>query len=272
MDAASWIDLGLIVQSATGALVPGNYTYDVVTRTGAFTPSLTLQPGATYVVTLGNVKDAAGNRVLAPGSWSVTPLAPTTLAATADPTVLVRGASTRIDVQLGGSPLPATVDVLNASSSGQFVPVTTISTEDGRASLLVTPASNTIFRFRYGGALGVAPAQWDVRVLVRRTVALAGRNSSVVARAKVGAPVTLTAAISPAAAGVSVSFRLYRFDVTRRAWIYAGSRGRSVNTSGRASFTWVAPSSGSYYWRVAVASTAEFANNVSPVYRWSISR
>jgi len=161
---------------------------------------------------------------------------------------------------------------MSAASPSGFVPFTAISTDDGTNFLVATPPSNTTFRFLYDGAFGIAPAQADVRVLVRRSVALLGRDSTVVSRAKVGTPVTLTAAISPAAAGVSVSFRLYRFDVRRRAWIYAGSRGRSVNTSGRASYTWVAPSSGSYYWRVAVASTAEFANNVSPVYRWSIRR
>jgi hypothetical protein len=272
MDAASWIDLGLIVQSATGALVPGNYTYDVVTRTGTFTPSLDLQPGATYVVTVGNVKDVAGNRVLALGSWSVTPLTPTSLAATADLRVIHRGGTARIEVALTGAPLPATVEVLSATSPAGFVPLTVISTDDGTNSLAATPASNTTFRFRYAGAFGVAPDQVDVRVLVRRSVALVGRDSSVVAKGRVGSQVKLTAAISPAAPGVSVSFRLYRFDAGRRAWVYAGSRGRNTDAAGRASYAWTPTSPGSWYWRATTASTAEFANNVSPVYRWSVSR
>ncbi len=272
VDPASWIDLGLIMQAATGALVPGDYTYDIAARRGSFVPSVALTPGGVYAVTVGDVKDVAGNRVLSPGSWSITPLTPTKLAATADPRVILRGRSTRVVVSLDGAPLPATVEVLTATSPAGFVPLTTISTDDGTSSLAATPASNTTFRLRYAGTFGVAPAQVDVRVLVRRSVVLAGRSSSVVARANVGVPVTLTAAITPAAAGVSVSFRLYRFDAGRGAWIYAGSRGRSVNSAGRASYTWIPPSSGSYYWRASVASTAEFANNVSPVYRWSISR
>ena len=40
MDPASWTDLGLIVQSADGALVPGDYAYDDARRTGTFVPSL----------------------------------------------------------------------------------------------------------------------------------------------------------------------------------------------------------------------------------------
>lgn len=272
MDPASWIDLGLIVQSATGALVSGSYSYDAATRTGSFVSSLALQPGAVYIVTVGNVKDIAGNRVSSPGSWSIIPLSATSLSARADPKVILRGGSTRVEVTLTGPPLPATVEVLSTASSGGFFPLTTFPTEDGKNSLVVTPRSNTTYRFRYAGTFGVAPAQADATVLVRRSVVLAGRDSTAVARARVGAAVKLTAAISPAVAGVSVSFRLYRFDTARRVWVYAGSRGRNTDVSGRASYTWVPASAGWWYARAAVASTADFANNVSPVYRWSISR
>ena len=90
--------------------------------------------------------------------------------------------------------------------------------------------------------------------------------------ARVGASVTLVAAVGPTGAGVSVSFRLYRFDAARRTWVYAGSRGRNTDVSGRASYTWIPASAGSWYWRASVASTVDFANNMSPVYRWSVSR
>jgi hypothetical protein len=84
--------------------------------------------------------------------------------------------------------------------------------------------------------------------------------------------VTVVAAVGPASAGVSVSFRLYRFDPTRRTWIYAGSRGRNTDASGRATYVWTPPSTGLFYWRAAVASTTTYANNTSPVYRWSVTR
>ncbi len=271
IDPGSWMNLGLIMQSSSGHLVPGDFTYEGAARTGTFVPSASLRAGGLYVVTVGNVTDVAGNRVISPGSWSITPLTATHLTARADPRVILRGGSARIGMSISGPPLPATVEVLSATSPAGFVPLTVISTDDGTNSLAATPSSNTIFRFQYDGAFGVAPAQVDVRVLVRRSVILAGRNSSVVSRAKVGAPVTLTAAIGPAAAGVSVSFRLYRLDAQQRAWVYAGSHGRSTDASGRASYTWVPPASGSYYLRAAVASTPAFANNTSPVYRWSIS-
>ncbi len=273
MDPASWNDLGLIVQSATGALVPGAYAYDVAARTGSFVPSFALQPGASYIVTVGNVQDVAGNRVSFLGSWSITPVAPTALVAAAAPRVVGRGGSARLDVTLTGTPLPASVEVLSATgSSPDFVSLTSIATEDGRASLVVTPDRNTRYRFRYAGTFGVAPAQVDVPVLVRRSVGLLGRSSTVVSRARVGSSVKLTAAVGPAAAGVSVSFRLYRFDAARRTWVYAGSRGRNTDAAGRATYTWVPAAPGSWYLRVSVASTSDFANNVSPVYRWSVSR
>jgi hypothetical protein len=71
---------------------------------------------------------------------------------------------------------------------------------------------------------------------------------------------------------VSVSLRLYRYDPGRRLWVYAGSRGRTSDAAGRVSTTWAPTSAGSYYWRAVVASTVDFANNTSPVYRWTVSR
>jgi hypothetical protein len=272
IDPASWLDLGLIVQSAAGGLVNGTFAYDPASRTGSFVPLANLHPGGLYVVTVGSAKDIAGNPVTPPGSWSITPLSPTGITATAAPKVILQGRSARIDIALEGAALPATIAVESAMGPSGFLPLPQISTDDGHNSLIVAPASNTTYRFRYAGAFGVAQAQTDVRLLVRRSVVLAGRDSATVSRTRVGARVNLTAAISPAASGVSVSFRLYRFDSARRAWVYAGSNGRTTDAAGRAVLSWVPATSGSFYWRASVAPTPEFANNISPVYRWSISR
>jgi hypothetical protein len=273
IDPSSWTNLGLIVQEGGGSLVPGQYRFDVAGRTGSFVPAIALQPGMTYVVTLGDVRDVAGNRVASAGSWTVRPVSQATLEAPATSVIAVSGQPTRIDLTLSGATLPAVVEVAQSTSvSGGFVPLTSAPVTTGRFSVVVTPAVNTTYRFTYAGGIGVLPAQLDVRTLLRRSVELVGRSSSATSRAKVGASVTLTAAVGPAAAGVPVSFRLYRFDPSRRAWIYAGSRGRNVDASGRASLIWVAPAAGSYYWRASVASTPDYANNTSPVYRWSITR
>ncbi|MBI2763885.1 MAG: Ig-like domain-containing protein [Chloroflexi bacterium] len=272
MDPGTWNELGLIVQSASGTLVTGQYMYDVATRSGAFIPTLELQPGTGYIVTVGNVEDVAGNRVLATGSWLVTPIAPTGLEVTAEPKVIVLGGSARIGVTLTGAPLPTSIDVLSSTVATGPAPLTTVPISDGRASLIVTPKENTVYEFRYAGAPVIAPARAEVRMLVRRSAEIVGVDRTVVSRARVGRAVSLSAQVNSAAEGVPVSFRLYRFDTSRRSWVYAGSRGRGTNAQGRASYTWVPPSSGSYYWRVYVGSTAQYANNVSPVYRWSVGR
>ena len=111
-----------------------------------------------------------------------------------------------------------------------------------------------------------------MRVLVRRSVVLVGRDSRVAARSSIGSTVRLTAAISPAQAGASISFRMFRFDSTRRSWVYAGSFGRKSDLLGRAVLNWAPSRTGSFYWRAIVGSTPEYANNTSPVYRWSIRR
>lgn len=273
MDPTSWTDLGLIVQSATGTFIPGQYAYDPASRTGTFVPGLSLQPGGTYVVTLGDARDVAGNRIALSGSWTITPLAQAEMDVQIEPKAVIYGGSARLDLTLSGAPVPAAVEVEESStSSGGFVPSSTFEVVNGRLSFVVTPNVNTTYRLRYAGAFGVSSAEVDAPVLVRRSVGLVGRSSSTVSGARVGSSVKLVAAVGPAAAGVSVSFRLYRFDAVRRVWVYAGSHGRSTDVSGRASMTWAPAAPGSWYWRASVASTADFANNVSPVYRWSISR
>jgi hypothetical protein len=273
VDPGSWTNFGLIVQAATGALVPGAYTYDVSTKSGTFIPANALQPGLTYVVALGDVRDVAGNRIPPGGSWTVIPLAPSELEARATPPVILRGASARLDLTLSGAPPPAFVQVSRSwSGSGGFVPLATLEVVNGRLTLPVQPDLTTTYRFQYSGSFGVAPADLIVPVLVRRSVVLVGRSSTVTARASVGASVKLTAEIDPESPGITVSFRLYRFDAVKRVWVYAGSRGRKTDPAGRATYSWIPPSTGSYYWRVSVVSTTEYANNTSPVYRWSISR
>jgi hypothetical protein len=272
IDPATWTDLGLIVQSAGGALIGGVYRYDAAAQVGTFVPTAALEAGATYVVTVGDVKDVAGNRVTSPGSWSVVALAASGMIGRADPRVITRGGSSRLSVTLTGASSPATVEVLAATPTSGFVQVDTLSISAGSGSLVVKPAVNTTFRIRYPGTSLVAPSQVDLPVFVRRSVALVGRDATVTARAKVGTTVRLVAAVAPAAPGVSVSFRTYRFDASRRVWVYAGSKGRNTDATGRASYTWTPSVPGLFYWRASVASTTDYANNVSPVYRWSVVR
>jgi hypothetical protein len=111
-----------------------------------------------------------------------------------------------------------------------------------------------------------------VQVQVRRAVTFVGAGSSSVPRVRVGRSVRIVADVRPVTPVASVSFRLYRYNTARRQWVYAGSRGRGTDATGRASLTWTPTSPGAYYWRVAIAATVDHAASVSAVYRWSVTR
>lgn len=270
IDAASWSNLGLVVQSAAGAIVPGAYAYYPSVRTGTFTPSADLEAGYLYIVTVGDARDLAGNRVTGAGSWTIKRLLAASVTVTATPRVVVFGSPT----QLGGvAALPAGESlVLEAREGGAagYTPVGPIVPSGGRYRLTVTPAMNTWYRVSYPGSPTAIAASADVRVLVRRGVALLGSGPATVRTARAGRPVTLTAAVTPGGA-TTVSFRLYRYDATRGSYRYVGSYGRTTDAAGRASLSWT-PGAGRYYWRVAVPSSVEFANNLTAAYRYSVSR
>ena len=95
-------------------------------------------------------------------------------------------------------------------------------------------------------------------------------SSATTRTVRAGSRVVLTARVTPPGGGARLSFRLYRYDAVRRSYVYYHSYGRTTDAFGRASFAWVtAP--GRYYWRVAALSSLEYANNVSPVYRWTVT-
>ncbi len=271
IDPATWQRYGVIVQAASGALVGGTYTYDPSGWLGTFVPASDLVAGTSYIVTVGPVTDLAGNQVASLGSWIVTPLAPSQLTLSAAPTVVARGGSAVLTGRAGGlgadpvlvlTSMPAVGGVSSTAS----LPVPA----DGRVAVTVRPSRNTIYRLSYAGTATIAPSQAETRVLVRRSVELVGLSGGSVRSVRRETAVRLVAQIGPAAAGVSVSFRLYRYDAVRRVYRYAGSWGRRTDSSGRASYTWPPASPGSYRWRVSVAPTPEYANNISPIYRWTV--
>ena len=179
----------------------------------------------------------------------------------------ITSCSPRLAGGLGANPA---VQLTSVPAVGDAVPIGAVPVPaDRRILLTVRPAMNTTYRLGYSGTSTIAPSQADALVLVRRSVALVGVSASGAAPARVGRSVQVVASISPATAGVPVSMR---HDPGRRLWVYAGSRGRTSDATGRVSTTWTPTSAGAYYWRAAAASTVDFANNVSPVYRWSVTR
>lgn len=271
IDPATWSRYGVIVQAATGALVTGRYSYDPAGRLGTFVPDADLAAGAPYVVTVGPVTDLAGNQVASLGSWVVTPLLPSRVTLTAGPTVVARGGSAVLTGLASGLGADASLELTSRpGASDAFSTPSPVVPSAGQVALTVRPSMNTIYRLSYAGTATIAPSQAETRVLVRRSVELVGASSGSVRSVRKGVAARLVAQIAPGVAGVSVSFRLYRFDPLRRIYRYAGSWGRATDAAGHASYTWLPASSGSYRWRVSVAPTPEYANNISPIYRWIV--
>ncbi len=270
IDPASWDTHGLVIQAPNGARVEGTYSYDPVSWTGSFVPGADLVPGQVYVLTVGSVVDFAGNVVTPLPSWTITPLRPTSLVLSRSVRVVLPGTSVTLSATTPGLDTSAVfletrpANATGAVQSGPF------SVANGAVSTVVTPAMNTWYQFLYPGSrTDAATSSNAVRVIVRRLVSLVGVSASDTQAARAGRPVTLTAQVAPAGSPAHLSFQLYRYDPLRRAWLYRGSFGRGTDAQGQASVTWT-PAAGRYAWRVAALPTPEFANNVSPLYRWLV--
>jgi hypothetical protein len=270
MDPASWTLLGLIVQAASGARVDGTFTYDAASRTGTFLPTADLTPGSPYVVTIGQVRDVAGNTMQPLSSWTVTPFLPTSVTIAAAPQIVLPGSGIVVTGTASGlDGADVILEAREGSSTGAigigpYIPLA------GRLSVGLVPAMNTWYRWRYLGTPTTAPAaSSEVRVLVRRSVALRGVAPTTTRTVRAGARVTLTAQVGPSGPGARLSFRLYRYDGAKHAYVYYRSYGRMTDLNGRATLTWT-PSAGRFYWRVTTLSSPEFANSISPVYRWTV--
>jgi len=271
VDPASWGQLGLIIQSANGGLVAGAYQMDEAHRTGTFTPAEDLVAGQSYVVTVGRVTDVAGNAIVPVASWVVTPVLPSGVSLRVTPAVVVFGASSVISGAFEGSDPSPVLSLLHRPAGATTFTLLAQSWPgaDAVARFTVQPAMNTWYRLSYAGSATTADASTETRILVRRGVRLTVTGVSS-GSSRVGRRVTLTATIDPPAAGVSVSFRLYRYDAARRTFRYAGSWGRLTSQAGQVTYAWTPTTPGVYRWRVAVLPTPDFANNTSPVYGWTV--
>jgi hypothetical protein len=272
LQPASWVDHGLVVQAASGDVVAGSYSYDERAWKGTFVPSSDLVAGAPYVVTIGAVRDVAGNTIAPPGSWLVTPLLPTELTLSGGSRPVAPGAVVPLAARALGAPISMAVMESRPAGSSTFAAGGPVTLAAGAATTVVRPMVNTAYRLSYSGnATAAAATSNEVTVLVRRAVALLGVSQLASRTVATGARVSLTAQVTPVGPRARLSFRLYRYTSSVRAYVYAGSFGRSTDVSGRASVSWT-PSAGTYYWRVVVLSSLEYANNVSPVYRWNVVR
>jgi hypothetical protein len=269
IDPASWLNLGLVMQAPSGALVAGSYA--LATRTtGTFTPTTALLPGTPYAVTVGSVTDLAGNRIVPIPSWILLPVLPSAATLTVAPQVVVAGGSTTLAGTVQPAGIPGAQLLVRTATASDFSPASALPAGAGPFSVSLAPTMNSWYRVDVPASPVIAAAQSSVvRVIVRRAVALDGPSASQTRSARPGASVVIRARVAPAAAGVSVSFRLYRFDAGRRAYVFAGSRGAHTTAAGMATIAWTAPA-GQFFWQAVVYPTPEFANNISPAYRWLV--
>jgi hypothetical protein len=240
---------------------------------GSYRPSVDQVSGSAYVLTVGAVRDVAGNLVAPIGSWVAADRPAPELAVAASPRVVDRGATTLLTGRLT-APTGVASLTLEASPVGALetvalgaVPVAA----DGSFSTGVTPSSTTEYRLRVPAAGGFGAGSVSVIVSVRRAVRL-NWSSSVVHAGRVGTRISIVATVSPVASGVGVAFRLERWSAVSRSWRLVGTLNRRTDVAGHASVTWVPSGSGLYRWRATAGWTPDYSTGSSPWVRWSIGR
>jgi hypothetical protein len=268
--STTWLTDGLVLHDPHGTAIFGALTYDPSTTTGTFLPDTALAPGQPYEVQLGQVADVAGNLLPVTPPWTVVPLIPTQATLSASAGLVPRGASVTIDGQLLSVP-GAAVTLERSVGDGPFEPFVPLLTADGGVfRTIATVTANTRFRVVYAGSDAIAGStSAAVRVLVRRTVALAGVSATKTTTVSRGRTVSLKAVLTPSTPDVVVTFRIFRVDPTtgRRSLQLTLTR---TTTNGIASTRWSPTRTGRYAVQLSTPPTAPYANGVSPSYTWVV--
>jgi hypothetical protein len=266
----SWLSFGLILQDGGGTPIFGTYAWDPATSTGTFTAGSDLQIGASYVVSLGSIVDLAGNPVASPGSWTVRPLAAPGITLAAKPRVAARGATVRLTGSVDDSPGGAFL-LERLGANGTWSVVEPLLPDAGGAFFSEqVVGQNTSFRVAYSGNEVSAPTTSPgVRILVRRSVSLAGPGPAVVRSAAVGKPITVTAVLGPTGPAVPVTLTLSRYDAAKRTYRVV-ARLTQTSSDGRTSFRWRPSTAGRYIVQLSTAATAAYAGGQSSSYRWIV--
>jgi hypothetical protein len=272
IDPGSWRHLGLVVQTPEGDLIPGTFTV-TAPDTGSYRPSVDLASGSAYVLTVGPVRDIAGNLVAPIGSWVTTDQPGPEITLKATPSLVSRGATALLAGRLT-APTGFGSLTLEARPPGALETVALGSVSvaaDGSFSTLVTPSSTTEYRLRVPAAGGFGAGSVSTVVSVRRAVRL-NWSSSVVHGGRVGTRVSIVATVSPVASGVAVGLRLERWSPVSRTWRLVGILNRHTDAAGRASISWSPSGSALYRWRATAGWAPDYSTGSSSWVRWSIGR
>ena len=272
IDPASWNQLGLVAQTPDGVLILG--VFKVIAPTvGTFQPLDDLVTDGVYVLSVGAVRDVAGNLVAPIGSWVTVDRPAPEITLRASPSLVDRGATTLLTGRLA-APTGVASLTLEARPIGalQIVALGLVPlAADGSFSTRVRPSSTTEYRLRVPAAGGFGAGSVSAVVSVRRALRLNWSTSAVHA-GRVGARVSIVASVSPIAGSVGVAFRLERWSAVSRTWRLVGTLNRRTDAAGRASVTWAPSGSGLYRWRATAGSTPDYSAGASTWVRWSIGR
>jgi hypothetical protein len=267
-----WTTGGMRLHHAAGGPdVPGTFTYDDSTRTGAFLPGVDLVAGTIYQAEIANLYDLAGNRLTPYPAWTFTPKQPIPLKLVLTPSSITSGGSAvAAGTAIMSSPAAVELQQFPAGASDWTTIAAAFPDAVGVLRVQVAPRITTAYRLHVAGSPSNADSTSPTATLgVRFQVALVGPTPGVTRVARAGAVQPLVAQLSPATHGVVVTFRLYRWDTAKRAWAPFVSAKRTTNTEGRATWTWT-HRPGTWYVRATSAATPANTPGTSPVYRWSV--
>jgi hypothetical protein len=271
IDPASWALLGLLVQTPDGVLVPGVFSV-TGPNVGTFRPSEDLVVGGVYVLTIGAVRDLAGNVVAPIGSWVAVDRVAPQITVKASPAIVDRGATALLSGRLT-APTGVALLTLEARPVGALEAVALGSAAvavDGSFTVHVMPSSTTEYLLQVPATGEFGAGNVSVVVSVRRAVRL-NWSASVVNAGRVGARVSIVATVSPVLGAIGVAFRVERWNALSRSWRFVGTFNRRTDAAGHATLAWV-PSIGLYRWRATTGSTPDYATGSTAWVRWSIGR
>jgi hypothetical protein len=254
-----------------GPDVPGTFVYSDATRTGIFTPSVDLFAGTIYQAQLNTLYDVAGNRLTPYPAWTFTPKQPVPLTLAIIPPSITSGGSASA---VGSAQLPAPAAVELQQMVPGATDWTTVAAQfpDAAGSIRVplAPTTNTTYRLHVaGGSMYAESTSTRMTLSVRYLVTLAGLAPGVTGTARAGVVQPLLAQLAPAAHGVVVTYRLYRWDAAGKTWKLFVTARRTTNADGLARWSW-AQRAGTWYLRATTDATASNAAGVSATSRWLV--
>jgi hypothetical protein len=267
------MDQGLQVRlGSSGTPVAGVYTYDADGWRGLFRPSSDLVAGAIYVVSLGRIRDPAGNLIQPYPDWTLSPLAEGTLSLRVSSRTPAYGQPITI-VGTARLPAPAPITIerhFTGSAEDWTAVLTAYPGPTGEITLTEVARQNADYRLHYpGGSLIAEGYSAMTRVHVSARVALAGYTAGKTNAGRAGQTVRLRAQVAPATAGMLVDYRLYRWDSRKRTYVLVTTYSRRTDAAGRAMLDWKLRS-GTWQVRLATRATVQLAPGLSPVYRWVV--